>query len=611
MVLLGLVFGLQASLLSDVRLHKTANYDISLRQIGDFVADVSRERGVNLSVSKNLLDLKVDVFVDGVLISEVLDKVAKTFNCEWVADGNGYRLEMEAKYVNRERNFNQAEEEEARHRTEVELWACEYVARLIPGTDRYSRFGGDLVNVERKKEIYGPFEKDFIGAQASKNPMAIAEALEKYSTICSAIESPTQIGIGRVLMQLDKSAKDRFWKGETFIASTLRGNGLRLWPSDCENSSTFSYQNKDGKAENAPHEGFSFLSIDQRTGMLHASLLGYTIVPKEYGGGGGASHSKGPFSGSSTRPEIFERLKRLPFYKDLEPWIDEEGTPKKFPQKIDAQTKVWPSPWKSGRRRLGDHLRWLHIATGIPVVAQADRSCVYEWAKLNRSSATANEYLHELISRQGSYCIEDHGFLMARNYRYWTHRLHEAPESLWSRLEPKDRRDKTSLDEQIGFSLNLREDQMHTNEIEYPLSRADLGNALWNFDMLRFYAGLSESERNAARGALGIAAAELSTSQQARLDELLKKLITKSGSCSFELAKYLYQNGFNSDLTQRMRFHLGEGSYQSNESTHEVRDGDEIIEKSEKTEGKVTNISFEFVLGKDLTVSQSMSYMGG
>ena len=605
MISLGLAFVLQSSILSDARLAKSSDFDVSLRQIGEFVAKVSRDSGVDLSVSKNLLDLKVDVFVDGKPTGETLDKIAKVFNCDWVPTENGYRLEMEAKYVNRERNFNQAEDDEDLRQLKVMLWAREYVSNFFPPSNATRHTGDSYFTVEQRDKITGPFEKEYHDAEKASDKPRMRAAFEKWAWIENSLGDYM---FGSITSQFDKNAYERFWRGDPFVASTFKGGQYRLSPSDVTLNGYLTYPGPDGKSIETPYEHCAFFRFDPIAGRIRMNMESYSIRPKEFGGIS-TCKSGGGFAYSSTSNPISENLMVLPFYTDLKPWINQETTPLKFPQAIDKTTKEWPSPWTNQRRRLGEHLRWLHKATGIPIVAQADRSCTWNWIKLNRGFDNANQYVGALMNDTSALVQEDHGYLMARNPLYWRHRRHEAPETVWAQIEPKDSTVDATFNDFVNAAQLLREDQMFSREIGYPLTSFDIGTVGNGYDSLRLYAMLSPDQRAAAKKDSGIFISELGTAQQKQMEDTVIKLILESGTCSYDLAKTLVLNGVSAGQLQNLCLKLRITDFPvQNHYTDELKDGDTVLVKRGMTSYAVSHASFSYECGPKESVDQWIQF---
>ena len=607
MILLGLALAFQQGVLSDPRFGKPADFDVSLRQITDFCSDVSKTSGVGLSVDKKVQDLKVDVFVDKKPLAETLDKVAKVLNCEWVPFGKGYKLEMSVVNINRERNFNQAEDAEARHIAETKLWACEYFAKLIPGSNKQLNYREEMMLATERNAIIAPFEQAYQAAMKGTNVEEISEAQLKYTAISEAVGSLDHVNIGHVMLQMDNSAKERFWKGEPVMAGSIPGNGYKLWPSDSLAPSKTLYVSGQ-LVTKAEYTNFDFLLFDPLTNSLNTRLNSYTASENGFGPWETGTSHGGPFSSSSTRNKISEKLKKLSFYQDLKPWMDAKATPENFTQVINEDTEEWNSPWFSGRRRLGEHLRWLHKATGIPIVAQADRSCLWNWIQLKRPYKTTKEYLKDLMGKFDTYCLEDHEYLVARNYRFWSHRRHEAPEATWLNLKPNNPNEKPDLNLFAKYALQLREDQMRTADLGYPLCEVDITKPSYCYNMLRFYAILSDQQRQTAHLETGLGADEMSSEQQQEMSDLLKKVIFKSGGCSAGMARYLFTAGLESGTMQQMRLHLQESGFHPTDNyLEELKDGDVVVRPSSTVKTTTSQIMFSFRLGKGQTISGALS----
>jgi len=604
-MVISLALILQGSLLTDARLEKAATFDSSLTQITDFCSQASQISGVQLKVDTGVADMKVDVFVEDRPIRETLDKVAKALNCDWVKTEAGYRLEMNVPNINRERNFNKAEDDELRASVLTKLTAYRYCAERTPGRNEIPRMGVGPISMDDRIKLLDPFRKAWEGAQKANDPAATAKAYDEYAAMSEAAGNASTNGIGRILLQMDKAALDRFWKGEPVVGSTFPNSTYKIFLSDGNNNMSSSYVDRYGKTVECDKAHCYFLRYKPDTGMITCSLNTYAVVPKEGGGGGGSSSSGGPFAYSSTNNDVSDGLKKLPFYVDLQTWMDKESLSKQFPQTINRETKDWPSIWFSGRRRLGDHLRWFHLATGIPVVAQADRSCLWSWIKLKREYTTASDYLSALMGDFGTLCKEDSGYLVARNFRYWTHRRHEAPESVWNSLEPKDTSKPITFAQCSSVALTLREDQLNTPEIGYPLSKFDARKVLTAYDSLRFLASLTEAQRTASSTGTGLAANDLSPAQNQEMQRVILKLVTGGSGCSYEMAQYLVANGLGPAVLQKMKFSMKVNHYEDNGNwIEELKDGNEVITKAGVVRGPADQILFSYGISEKETIGQ-------
>ncbi len=605
MVLLGLVIGFQSGVLSDTRLAKPVDFDVSLRQITDFCAEVSSSSGVKFSVDKKVQDLKVDVFVDKRPLAETMDKVAKVLNCDWVPVEKGYRLEMDVKNINRERNFVQAEVDEEKKQLQTKMWAYEYIAKntIASNSPHYSN---SPEHFEYERRILEPFQTAVREAYATNDLAKQKDADIKRSAVEEGLRN---FYFGRVLLKFDKNTFAKFWNGEPFVASTFPTSQYKLYESDMRNTGVHSYAMRDGTTVQAKSQFFLFFRYDYATGKIKANQHTYVTAPAEWGGETSlGQRNGGGFKYRTTANYVPESMLKMPFYEDLKSWNIPELTPAKFTQTVNNKIPTWESPWVCQRRRLGEHLRWFHMATNIPVVAQADRSCIYYWVKLDRGLPTATEYLNQLMVQGKVFAKEDSGFLMARSFRYWTNRQHEAPEAIWKTFEPIGRAVEPTLDEAAKVAVTLREDQIVSQEMEYPLSRFDLWKVENSYDSLRLYGSLSKAQRTTAQSLDGVRFGDLDSNQQQMLKTCVTKLIMESGSCSYELAKSLVTNGNTNERLRELRFKIKvTPNIRTNTAGSDLTDGEEVIVKFKSENYVATATEFRFEFSDNEIVSQSIN----
>ena len=604
-MLLTFVLALQSSILTDGRLAAHQDFDYSLKQITEVCAAESQISGVPFSVDSKVRDLKVDLFVEDKPIGETMDKVAKVLNCEWKPYQGGYRLEMDVPHINRERNFNTAEDEVNRRQAETLIWACEYCAKVTPLDKKADkRFG--LLSAERRNETLKPFQEEWQAAEKGTDLVRKAKARAEYNAMSTAAGNWQMTSLGRALLQLDKAGMDQFWKGAPLVASSFPGAKIKLDSSEATTRFVFNTSSTEGGAKPAEPDLFYLLRYRPETGRLQSSLNVYVAQPKEFGGGVSSSRTGAPFSGSSSNNEVPNELKSMPFYKGLEPWMKSEEVGKAFPQMVKMDTKTWPSPWSISRRRLGDHLRWFHLATGIPVVAQADRSCLWNWVILNRPYADAKTYLQTLMDDTGTYCMADNGFLLARNYRYWSHRRHEAPEQVWRMAESEKK--PFSMMQLFKLAGAFRYDQLQTEDIGYPLSTIDTTQVSYAYDSLNVLARLSKDQVAAAMSPNGFSIADLGPDLGLAATDTIAKLVCETGSCSYEMARVIVSDGLSNEALQRMRVRITSTDYKEwIRYINEIKEGNQVIQKSGQERYPVTQFTVAFGLSGDQSVSQSFN----
>lgn len=551
MVLLGLVIGFQSGVLSDARLTTPTDFDVSLRQITDFCADVSSSSGVKFSVDKKVQDLKVDVFVDKRPLAETMDKVAKVLNCEWVPIEKGYRLEMDIPTANRERNFVKAENDLRLEDLKLKLWACQYVAKNVPYSNEPGPLRPIFVDPEINQKITKEWNDEALAASQAHDEKRLAEATKHISALYFGFRS---YSLGRALLQLDQTAMANLWKGTPFVASTLPGSKIKLYPSDFDRSRQSFTTGPDGKVQEAKYERFTFFRFNPISGNFRMNELSYSFKANSPTRASGTSQSGGAFSSQSYHVPIDPSLTKMPFYVQLQPWMNVAETAKLFSQPIDATIPEWASPWAGQNRRLGEHLRWLHLSTKIPIVAQADRSCIYESLKLNLGSKSVQEYIASLMNTNHCLAKEDKGYLLAKNFRFWSHRQHEVSEAIWKQAEKGEVNTVPTLDQALYIARNFDESNLETEQVAYPLSHLNLSRIAKTLDSFKLYSILTSQQKEQTLQSNGIGLSELGGVQREHMMSTILKLILEKDMCSFELAKALVTNGLDSSAIQTCRF---------------------------------------------------------
>lgn len=204
---------------------------------------------------------------------------------------------------------------------------------------------------------------------------------------------------------------------------------------------------------------------------------------------------------------------------------------------------------------------------------------------------------------------EENGFLLSRNFRYWNHRQHEAPEVIWESFEPKEPKVKLTLDELAIVALKLREDQIVSEEMSYPLSRFDLTWVERSYDSLRFYGALSKTQRASANTPDGIRLGDLDSNQQQLLKTSVTNLIMESGFCSHELAKSLVTNGKIDERLRELRFKIKiKPNVHTNTSGSDLTDGEETLVKFVPENYIATASEFRFEFSEKEVVTQSIDF---
>ncbi len=205
-----------------------------------------------------------------------------------------------------------------------------------------------------------------------------------------------------------------------------------------------------------------------------------------------------------------------------------------------------------------------------------------------------------------AFCKEDQGFLLARNFRYWTHRRHEAPEAVWKSFESQ--KAPRPLSFYLKVANAFREDQLISDETYYPLATFEVSQFSYSYDSLRFLSLLSTSQFNSVQSDGGLEFSDLTESQSDAAVDTVIKMLSESGSCSFGLAKAIVERGIANQELRAMRVKMTGNDFRN--WIHygmELREGNEIIQKAVQTRGPATQFSIRFGFNDEAYVSQSIN----
>ena len=547
MVLLGLVFALQGSVVDDARLKGLTDFDSSLQQITDFSATVTKLSGVEFSVPKNVQDLKIDVFVDKKSIGETLDKVAKVLNCDWVAEDKGYRLEMSAENAKKEQDFLAADDAEDRRRLNLRMWSTEYLARQIPGENRVVEAFQRGIGKEVLQQALIPLRKQLTDALKAKDTTEINVLKEKIDMVTALAGEPQYLGIGRILSQMSEPEKKQLVEGDIVAGATFAGARYRLWPSDNPYASLGASLDSNGTIIEGRADVVAWLRFDSWVQCLFVSTSSYELQGQ---GMGGSSR----FPLVTAISGVYPSLKSTPFYRDLEPWLLESRVWTNFKRAINIHTKTWPCPWKGGEFRIGDNLRWLHLASGVPIVARADRRTIRKWKSLDQPYDNVEEYVRSLVQECRAYCLADKDYLLVRGPKYWKIRTHEAPESTWKALETGAT--PTSFEKLAEVTRLLKRNQLAYDWAWGPVSTIDRESLTGIYSSTQFYDQFSVQQKRAMGQPSGLSYSDFSSSQKKAFLFLLKYLASDGSSWSLEVAKALATNSLTTTDLDAMSIHV-------------------------------------------------------
>ncbi len=205
-----------------------------------------------------------------------------------------------------------------------------------------------------------------------------------------------------------------------------------------------------------------------------------------------------------------------------------------------------------------------------------------------------------------SQCLakEDNGFLLARNFGFWSRRKNEVPESVWNKIEQAEVGQFPTLDQVLIIARTFGEDQLANGETNYPVSRANLTKVNDCLDSLKLFATLSPNQQELAAREEGIGLSDLGGNQRDQFLSTVLKVILERHGCTYELAKGLALNGLGLDQLRGFRIVVKWKDRVSNYAFVDTPTGKKLVEKPTNEETQRRTLWFTFSLSKQEGLTQ-------
>lgn len=421
--------------------------------LDEALKEATKATGMVLLPSRALADKKLVLYTDGLSASLVLVRIADVLGGEWRPEGRGYRLTPDPASM----AGAAALEEEMRQSRMASLEAT--MRGLVEHADEA---------VETLDERAQRLERQMraLSAAGKGDSPELRRITAEYDGVFPSSQ-PDSHEIGGVLAQLRPAGWDALRRGDLVVADSRGGAPYRL-----------------GRSSEGEDQRM-VLWMDGTTGTLRTRVDG-----KDSTGTGG-------LAGRSTAGPVGQR-----FIESENAW-EEKGSG--LPETPLAAAEP-PRPWTASRR-LGavDALEWLHRASRLPVVAEANRRPLtvpptFAGADLRRWADT-NRFLGYALR------VED-GVLTGRlrPFPIW----HEPAESV---LRPLEEKKAPTFDDYARVATALD----HRREL--PLLAASAAPLERGLVPLRFAGRLSPAERASALSGQPLAFSSLgSEGRRAYLD---------------------------------------------------------------------------------------------
>lgn len=556
MVLLSLLFSPQQSSIElDPQLQTPIVLDESIRPLPELLKSLSNRSGITLRAAQAISDFKIDAFVKDEKLGTVLQKLAEAINAEWTKDQSGYTINMSVSARNNERNFLEAEEKLAMEKVDFKIDVARLQAKLIAPTNEYripketldyfkqnpNQSGimggdGDRPFAYLKPDLQKTSDSLKAAITEKQNAAKIYELKVRQKALEELIEASANMVKARLLGSMTNEEIKQFKSGLPFSISNLPDSKFQFSNGDRINA-MIPYKN----GEIAPTTVLGLSRVVP--GTYEVSYTEYTYAEGSSGIMGGGSQLF-PFN------TVPEELKKLPFYTNLMAWSQNESIQAAFPQKM-RPAKSWDSPFSLKGFRFGDHLRWIHQATGIPIIAAADRIMSKTYV-LNRPKPTAGECISEFLSKENAFARKSGDFLLAKSAMHWRKRAWELPESTIRAMESKQ---KWTVEDHARVATNITEFQARL--------LSNTGGYLVTFPTriyqqslvpLQIYGLLSPDQMKTVNSANGLRYDTMNGRQQAQFRFGMFEAMLNGSSINKETLLRMVKTGLNASAFQNMSF---------------------------------------------------------
>ena len=476
----GKVIGLAPLLLpfvqKDPRLEAKVDARAKIVPVAEAVATLGRAAHLGLTTAPAVRDLKATLFVADTPVGLVMDRMADALRLKWTREGDGYRLGIDPQAQAREEAYLNARRALARADLDAKIRNLTAVAD-VP----YKDINDEL----RTAGAVGSGEPGYEAARERQR------ALYQYGNL----DGWTQ---GTVLKGLGPAGLQRLLNGEAVGGSTAAGAGSVALPAGIGGYPS----QPGGLVMNKSARTDAFLQVDPETWTMD-----FRIDRAFEGGGSSMTRS------NARGDEAFEgRLMDSPLGKELALWDPEklDGPVAALP--CDPKTPQKPSEWWSGRSSDADALEWLHDASGVPIVAMADRS-VHAISNL-AFAGTVGGYVKRWNATSGWPLFRAAGgVLMYRPGGFWSRRRMEIAEPVLRTLEAKP---TPSIDDYAAFVAKVGDRQAAlAGDVDRTVLRVCPYPLADGVPPLRLWATLARVQRDALRAGGSVSYGDLSPAGQA------------------------------------------------------------------------------------------------
>ncbi len=392
-----------ADIAHDTSLGKPISIKLKVAQLPDALKEISKLTGVKLASVEPINDLKVTVLVKKIPAGLVLEKIASVLGCEWVHDGDLWRLHMTLEATHDREKFVAKEDEIALQELSDE------VKKLV--------------------DANGPEEAPKAGAGAPR-----------MAKINAAV-------LGQVIGSLGNQQASAFWRGDVVAARDPSMNAITAVPVDP------SAPTRGGRRAPVSRAAIPiFMQVDP---LLYQVRYTFRGAARTFG--------KRPTEVVAD-PTPNSKLAAMPFGKAVLAWDQPVPTGGGWENVLTVPATA-VSPYYSKRVSISDLYEMAFDATGVPIIADAFRVPAPGRAPTRLGSSYIN-WLAQMKQECHVFTRFDDGIVMSRHGGFWRLRKFETPESAFQPLEKKSEKSELSIADYASFVAKLTPPQARVLELK-------------------------------------------------------------------------------------------------------------------------------------------------
>ena len=441
-ILSALLLGLQGQKIS-------AEFDLT--PVPVVIQSLAKSSGQKLLASNAFKDRKLTIFAKDQTLEATMDAIAAALDAKWYTNSDGSKtLTVDGDLEQKAKSYVALEERLTRESTVRELKKMLDLARKMPEPEikPNGRSGpgveGNTVNIQRQ----GGMTQD--------------QSLKLY---------PVQ---WKAMAKLPGTTIDSMIRGKIVVLSGNHGNALHKIIRQFDSSGSRADDEQGIVA-------FAWLNYDR--GAIDVR----TFIPTK----DGSMSSRFSLTIMTTDAQKLrgDELDVHPFAAHLRPYQDGYmGSALKI-EKKDFLPRFGPDKWT-----LSDHLKYVYLTTGQPVVAEAFRRPSRFQGPPPASDLPG--YLNALSNKTSGWFKNQQGFVVAKQPEYWQLRPMEIPESVLLPIEAEATKRQLLLEDYANFLGNLNDDQLEGLDARRLISSLDIEELPPDIQsLLRFYGSLSQAQR--------------------------------------------------------------------------------------------------------------------